>query len=69
MANPIVAQPVKTLRLPRNQMAICPDCGAELVFLSHPRVTTCYCPKCNGGGLVTQAVDCLVTWRQAAGNG
>ena len=65
-----LAQPVKTVSLPRNVTAICPDgCGAELVFLGNARLTTCYCPKCMGGGQVSQCVDLLITWlsRKAAG--
>ena len=63
MSTNIVPQTVKTVSLPRNVTAICPDgCGAELVFLGNARLTTCYCPECQGGGQVSQCVDLLITW-------
>ena len=65
-----LAQPVKTVSLPRNVTAICPDgCGAELVFLGNARLTTCYCPECMGGGQVSQCVDLLITWASQKGAG
>lgn len=67
MSANIVPQNVKTLTLPRNASAICPDCGAELHFLSHPRVTTCYCPRCDGGGAVSYCGGWRVAWTAGRG--
>lgn len=70
MTTPIVPQTVKTVTLARNVTAICPDgCGAELVFLGNARLTTCYCPACQGGGQVSQCVDLLITWFSRKGAG
>jgi hypothetical protein len=70
MDNNILAQTRKTVQLPVNGPALCPDgCGAELITLAHPRVTTCYCPACQGGGAVYFAGGWQVAWTPRKGAG